>query len=78
MYAFSLNHNVVGELDFYAEFSGTERPVSPRATERAIDAGFKYLLTKDIQWDIALLKGLAAGSPDWYLTSGLSMCWGQP
>jgi hypothetical protein len=76
-YAFSLNHTVFGPLDAYAEISGTERPAAPAATERGIDGGLKLLVTPDAQLDLAVFHGISAGSPDWYITSGLSVVWGQ-
>lgn len=76
-YALSCCHGVFGSLDAYAEIAGVERPLAPAAREFGVDGGFKYFFTPDAQLDVALYRGLAPGSPDWYLTSGLSLRWGQ-
>ena len=42
------------------------------------DMGLSVLVTEDLIWDLALLKGLSPEVPDWAVTSGFSLRWGSP
>lgn len=41
------------------------------------DLGLSVLVTEDLVWDLALLKGLSPEVPDWGVTSGFSLRWGS-
>ncbi len=41
------------------------------------DAGLQVLVSEDVGWDIAVLKGLSPEAPDWAVTSGFSVRWGS-
>lgn len=41
------------------------------------DAGLSVLVTEDVIWDFAVLKGLSPEAPDWAVTSGFAIRWGS-
>jgi hypothetical protein len=41
------------------------------------DAGLQVLVSEDVSWDVAVLKGLSPEVPDWAFTSGFSVRWGS-
>lgn len=43
----------------------------------AVDAGLSVLVSEDVVWDVAVLKGLTPEVPDWGVTSGVSLRWGK-
>ncbi len=44
-------------------------------TQATLDVGAAYLLTDNVQWDVAVYKGLNDRTADLGLTSGLSVRW---
>ncbi len=41
------------------------------------DMGLEVLVSEDVIWDLAVLKGLSPEVPEWGVTSGFSIRWGQ-
>lgn len=59
-----------GELARYQDPAGS-------AMGWAADMGLEVLVTEDVIWDLAVLKGLSPEVPDWAVTSGFSLRWGN-
>lgn len=59
----------------YAEVARTPQS-SGGGMSMAADAGLQVLVTEDLVWDLALVKGLGPEVADWGVTSGFSIRWG--
>lgn len=71
----AVSHEVVGPLRAYAELSG-EGGFAGGPRTIGVDGGFAWLLSDDLQLDLAAYRGLTPDAPGWYLTSGLSARFG--
>lgn len=58
-----------GEVARYQDAAGS-------GTGWGADAGLQVLITEDVSWDVAVLRGLSPEVPDWAVTSGVSWRWG--
>lgn len=73
-YAGSLGRDLTDMLRIYGEWSGEQGSLNGQMA--GVDGGLTWLLTEDMQLDMAVYKGLTPNAPDWYLTSGLSTRFG--
>jgi len=61
---------VFGEVARYSDSAGNGMGLGA-------DLGLSVLVTEDLVWDLALLKGMSPEVPDWGVTSGFSLRWGS-
>ena len=62
------------EFRSFVEYSSEQiAHVRDGGTSSSLNAGVAYLLTKTVQLDTALSRGLNSRTPDWGWTVGLSM-----
>jgi hypothetical protein len=59
-----------GEVARYQDLAGT-------GTGWGADAGLEVLVTEDLIWDVAVLRGLSPEVPVWAVTSGFALRWGR-
>ncbi len=60
----------------FGEVARYQDPAS-KGTGWGADAGLQVLVTEDVIWDVAVLRGLSPEVPDWAVTSGFSLRWGD-
>ena len=63
----ALTDRVGGFLEFYATVRGEGEP-----DEHAVDGGFTYLLTDDVELDVSAGAGLDRTAPDYFVGAGIS------
>lgn len=72
-YAFSFDLSLSERLGVFAEFYGNLPEADP--SSHLFNAGFIYLLTPNVQLDLAGGTGLTAEAPDFYVGGGLVVRW---
>ena len=72
-YAMSFDFSLSERVGAFAEFYGDLPEAS--ATSHLFNAGFTYLLTNDLQLDLAAGTALTDNAPDFYVGGGVSWRW---
>ncbi|MGB3778405.1 MAG: transporter [Tunicatimonas sp.] len=72
-YAMSFDFSLSERIGAFAEFYGDLPEAS--ATSHLFNAGFTYLLTNDLQLDLAAGTALTDNAPDFYIGGGVSWRW---
>ena len=72
-YAMSFDFSLSERVGAFAEFYGDLPEAS--ATSHLFNAGFTYLLTNDLQLDMAAGTALTDNAPDFYVGGGVSWRW---
>jgi Putative MetA-pathway of phenol degradation len=73
LYTVALGVDVIERYGAFVELFGEKRIDMDEAPIHAVDGGVTRLFGKNIQLDVAVGLGLSNGSPDWFITSGLSI-----